>query len=396
VNLKKGFSRLILISIVSLLFVSCASDNQNSAITTSSTSQLSTQKKEVVIDRQGVEESTEGTKKESTGIVQKETFNTEKFMELMDTLPIKIISSTYSVQSDTYKSLYPDMLNVVFQNNTDEDIKDVVIAFVAWDKNNLPVKIKGDMDFTDGSYIKKVNYSDVNLVPNAQYGSNSGYSVDSSCNIKTFIAAVVSYETFEGVIWNNPYYDEFVSLFSGKKYSEDLTVQVKITDDLTIDNSKPISSDNIVDNEKSKALEEIIETQEIAVISTQYSEGNDKYQSLYPDMIKAIFKNNTSLDIKNVVIAFVAWDKNNLPVKIKGDMDFTDGSYIKKVNYSDINLVPGAQYGSDSGYSLASSCTIAYFKAIAVSYEAFDGTTWTNPYYDEFISVYEGKKLNVQ
>jgi len=234
VNLKKGFSRLILISIVSLLFVSCASDNQNSAITTSSTSQLSTQKKEVVIDRQGVEESTEGTKKESTGIVQKETFNTEKFMELMDTLPIKIISSTYSVQSDTYKSLYPDMLNVVFQNNTDEDIKDVVIAFVAWDKNNLPVKIKGDMDFTDGSYIKKVNYSDVNLVPNAQYGSNSGYSVDSSCNIKTFIAAVVSYETFEGVIWNNPYYDEFVSLFSGKKYSEDLTVQVKITDDFYV------------------------------------------------------------------------------------------------------------------------------------------------------------------
>lgn len=52
-------------------------------------------------------------------------------------------------------------------------------------------------------------------------------------------------------------------------------------------------------------------------------------------------------------------DSNNLPVKIKGQMDFTDGSYVKQVNFTDINLVPGASYGADQGYGVDDSLNIA-------------------------------------
>lgn len=49
--------------------------------------------------------------------------------------------------------------------------------------------------------------------------------------------------------------------------------------------------------------------------------------------------------------------------------------------------------GEDSGYSLSEKCKIDTFKAIAVSYETFDGETWENPYYKEFCSLYEGQRL---
>lgn len=110
-------------------------------------------------------------------------------------------------------------------------------------------------------------------------------------------------------------------------------------------------------------------------------------------MLQAILYNGTNLDIKNAVVAFVAWDKNNLPVKIKGSSDFSDGAYIREVNFSDINMVPNSTFGDGQGYAIDENCGINSFKAIVVSYEAFDGTTWQNPLYQDWCKLYEGIKL---
>lgn len=120
---------------------------------------------------------------------------------------------------------------------------------------------------------------------------------------------------------------------------------------------------------------------------------DEQHKSLYPDMLQAVVYNNTELDIKDAVVAFVAWDNNNLPIKIKGSIDFSDGSYIKPVGYTDINLVGGESFGKDSGYEIDENSNIQTFKAIVVSYETFDGETWENPYFDDFCELYEGKKL---
>ena len=128
-----------------------------------------------------------------------------------------IIKTEYVVQDEKYKSLYPDMLQVVLQNNTTEDIKNAVVAFVAWDKNNLHVKIEGQLDFDGGSYVKKVNYSDINLAGGDTFGENNGFSLGKNCEIETFKAVVVSYETFAGEIWENPFYDDFCTLYEGQK-----------------------------------------------------------------------------------------------------------------------------------------------------------------------------------
>lgn len=136
----------------------------------------------------------------------------------------------------------------------------------------------------------------------------------------------------------------------------------------------------------------LLAEQPLAVIQTEYLVQSDEWKTIYPDMLSAILQNHSDEAIQNAVVAFVAWDKNDLPVKIEGQFDFMGGSYIKEVRYDEINLIPGETFGENKGYSLAEDTTIATFKAIVVSYDPFEGVTWKNPYYEDFRKLYEGKK----
>ena len=119
-----------------------------------------------------------------------------------------------------------------------------------------------------------------------------------------------------------------------------------------------------------------------------------EYKSLYPDLLQAILVNNTEHDIKNAVVAFLAWDDNNLPLLIKSQFDFNAAAYVMRANYSGINMVPGSTFGEKTGVKLNESINgVATVKAIVMSYETFDGDTWSNPGYDAFIEQYAGKKL---
>lgn len=140
----------------------------------------------------------------------------------------------------------------------------------------------------------------------------------------------------------------------------------------------------------SAELDEALNNQPVKIIRTEYISQEDQF--LRPDLLSAVFQNDSGVDIKNAVLGYVAWDSNNLPVKIQSQYDFTDGEYFKKVNYSDVNLVNGASYGENGGLSIGND-NIAKFKAIVVSYTDFDGNTWDNPLLEEFKKLYEDKKL---
>ncbi len=140
----------------------------------------------------------------------------------------------------------------------------------------------------------------------------------------------------------------------------------------------------------SAELDEALNNQPVKIIRTEYISQEDQF--LRPDLLSAVFQNDSGVDIKNAVLGYVAWDSNNLPVKIQSQYDFTDGEYFKKVNYSDVNLVNGASYGENGGLSIGND-NIAKFKAIVVSYTDFDGNIWDNPLLEEFKKLYEDKKL---
>ena len=327
-------------------------------------------------------------------IEERQVMNTVDFENLLSSQPVSVINTEYVVQDESFKALYPDLLIVSIKNNMDQDIKNAVVSFVAWDENNLPVKIEGQFDFSDTTYVKKVNFSDINLVAGGTFDENSGLALSENSKIKTFKAIVESYETFDGTTWKNPYYDEFCTLYEGKKLTDDMSVEVKLENDTNITNDTPketnqMSNDMITVEELNSQLAQ----QPIFIVDTEYVIQDDNFKTLYPDLLTVSIKNNTDQDIKNVVVSFVAWDENNLPVKIEGQFDFSDTTYVKKVNFSDINLVAGGTFDENSGLALSENSKIKTFKAIVESYETFDGTTWKNPYYDEFCTLYEGKKL---
>lgn len=333
---------------------------------------------------------------ESTKQNSSQSMSISEFENLLAEQPLYVSKTKYVVQNDEHKALYPDMLQAILSNSTTEDIKDAVVAFVAWDSNNLPVKIKGQFDFSNGSYIKQVKYDDINLIGGDTFGENSGFSLDENNKIATFKAIAVSFVTFDGDTWENPYYDEFCTMYEGEKYSDSMTVEVEVVDSAfsVNENSADGSSDkDTTSSMTASELESNLSTQPITIISTDYVVQDEKHKALYPDMLQAVLQNNTEDDIKNAVVAFVAWDSNNLPVKILGQFDFSDGSYVKKVNYADINLAAGDTFGESSGFSIDENCDIETFKAIVVSYETFDGDTWENPYYEDFCELYEGQKL---
>lgn len=390
-KIKIAFALLLALSLSA-----CAGKAQNTKnqVTTNTTEETQTSQKEDIEETKEDSNAKEVVKEpvENKNV----TVNIEQFSTHLQRLPLSVTSTKYVVQDDEYKSLYPDMLQVIIQNNTQKDIKDARVAFVAWDENNLPVKILGSMDFSNGAYIKQVNFGDINLVPGKTFGDSSGFAIDEKCKIKTFEAIVVSYESFDGDKWENPFYTPWVELYEGKKYSEDSTVEVSaelidsLDDMIEEANATSENSNSSTSSMSEEELDTEIAAQEVRVTSTDYIVQDEQYKSLYPDMLQAIIQNDSNLDIKDALVAFVAWDENGLPVKIKGAIDFNDGEYVKKANYGDINLVSGKSFGDSSGYSVDENCGIKTFKAIVVSFESFDGTKWENPLFDAWVELYEG------
>lgn len=148
-------------------------------------------------------------------------------------------------------------------------------------------------------------------------------------------------------------------------------------------------------NMTGKELEAALLEQPMYVISSEYVVQDEEYKALYPDMLNAVIKNNSGEDVKNATVAFVAWDKNNFPVKIVGHIDFTGGSYVKECNFGDVNMIDGSTYGEDKGMAISyADCgNIETIKAIVVDYKNFDEKTWENPYYETWVGLYENKKL---
>lgn len=153
--------------------------------------------------------------------------------------------------------------------------------------------------------------------------------------------------------------------------------------------------------ERIKNGEKLLTDRELAntLVSQDYyieKTGIERKEDLYlatGDMIKAAIKNKSDKTIKNAVVAFVGWDSNGYAVKLQGSVDITDGAYVKEVHYDGINLEPNMTLSDDYGYEIKDKLSVKNIKAIVVSVETVDGDKWENPYYVDFVSLYENKQF---
>ena len=186
---------------------------------------------------------------------------------------------------------------------------------------------------------------------------------------------------------------EVDSLISNNDY---VTANQKIKDlQYVISNDTEITekSNQIKDKAKEQEIEKYKNEQEVTVESAKILVQDDRYKSLYPDMIEVVIKNNSNKTIKDYNVAVLAYDNNNYPLKIKPQFNYNGGGFEFTGQADKVNVVAGATGGKNYGWKLDSAHGISKVIAIVKDVTYYDGTTWDNPYYTYWIEQYKEKPL---
>jgi tetratricopeptide (TPR) repeat protein len=145
--------------------------------------------------------------------------------------------------------------------------------------------------------------------------------------------------------------------------------------------------------EEEKNRENAKTKQLVVVDSAKVIEQSSRYKTLYPDMVQVVITNKANETVKNMEVSCLAYDSNGYPLKIKSFPNISGGNYELNGKADNINVTSGSQYGSNSGWNLEEGHGISTVKACVKKAIFYDGTTWSNPYYDYWIKEYKEKQL---
>ena len=136
--------------------------------------------------------------------------------------------SAYVTKTTVYKNTETGdiFLTANIKNNSNKNISDISVAFVAHDIEGNPIMIKSASGLTDDSYVKEVNLGDITISSKEEWLGDTetdviGLRVKSEqININYVKAIVISYTDSDGKKWNNPFYTNWQNIFEGKKLEE--------------------------------------------------------------------------------------------------------------------------------------------------------------------------------
>lgn len=315
------------------------------------------------------------------------------FDELLNSQPAVIVDSQllYQTGNNGNKRFYPDLLICTVQNRTDKVITELQVAFVAWDNDGNPAKIKSAED-KKGYDIKLLKYSDISVESGRYYGKGMGIELEPSHNISRFKAIVARFETEDGQTWENPYYDDFMNSFASQNYSDSMMLNIETKKD----NFKVLSENELKKTVlDAEAVEEELAKLPVQVLSANYVVTGENKDTA-PDSLKAIFKNIGDIEIKKVMMCFFGFDQNGKAVRIReaGDNSF-DGNYAVFAEYTTDGFVKDSTAGENDAYQVNEACGIKYVKAVIKSYTDVDGKVYENPYFADYCLIYEGGEIEV-
>lgn len=119
---------------------------------------------------------------------------------------IKVIDAKLVVQSTEYKGLYPDMIQVIIQNDSSETVKNYTVSIAAHDKNGFPVLLEQTLNLYGATYEMIGDATGTNITPGEKFGYDMGWSVGEGLDIHSVTAVVKEATFFNGDTWSNPYH----------------------------------------------------------------------------------------------------------------------------------------------------------------------------------------------
>ncbi|MGV3074810.1 DUF5780 domain-containing protein [Clostridium baratii] len=144
-------------------------------------------------------------------------------------------------------------------------------------------------------------------------------------------------------------------------------------------------------SELEKAIADLIE---VDVKNAKIHINSDQYKALYPDQMCVTMVNKTkNKTIKNLIVGFLAFDKNGYPLKIKQQFSYGNDDFEFLGKADNINVMPGKTFGDGYGWNLSENHNISKLLACVKEVEYYDGTTWENPLYNSWITKYKEKPL---
>ena len=138
--------------------------------------------------------------------------------------------------------------------------------------------------------------------------------------------------------------------------------------------------------ERKQKMDELAKNQEVSVQNITINKDwlDDYYISI-------TVKNNTNKVIKKYVVGWMGFDKDGYPVKT----GWLSPDFLKE-GYAEANIQPGNTYGSDKGWKLTGgfdkTMEASKFIACVKEVEYYDGSKWTNEYYNYWKDEYMGKQ----
>lgn len=213
--------------------------------------------------------------------VQSEAENKLDEQSLKDN-QLAVILSTKIIEQDTqYKSLYPDMVQWIIENKSDNVIKNYTVSILGYDNNGYPIKVTGQIDYSSG-FEKLVLGEAVNIQPSETHGEGYGYKLSQNHQLAYALVLVSELEFYDRDKWENPYYSIWLEKYKEKPVSVD---ELKSMSTNVIAENTPIA-----DSSTSADSTSTIQTQNNTQSTEQQksSQSQSKSSQYYEEEIKMI------------------------------------------------------------------------------------------------------------
>ncbi len=154
--------------------------------------------------------------------VSEETVSGDELENVLNQQPMFVDGVKYYYASSS-SQLQHDAMGATVYNNSDVQIKRFVIAFCAFDENGKPIRIKQPGEGGNGAYVRTVSYDlstaggDKKYIAPEESFENVVFYVTNDPQIVTIKACVKEYESVDGIMWYNSYYNAFKDNYSGKE-----------------------------------------------------------------------------------------------------------------------------------------------------------------------------------